>query len=105
MATTITKTNFEAEVLQSTVPVLLDFWADWCRPCKMLSPILDQVGEEQQGKIKICKVNVDEEGELAQQHNVVSIPSLFIYKDGKIVGQQVGALPKVQVEAFVKQSI
>jgi thioredoxin 1 len=105
MAVTITSSNFESEVLQSPVPVLLDFWAEWCRPCKMLSPILDEVAGEEAGKIKLGKVNVDEEAALAEKHNVVSIPSLFIYKDGKIAAQQVGALPKVQVQAFIKDFV
>jgi thioredoxin 1 len=105
MAVTITTSNFESEVLQSPIPVLLDFWAEWCRPCKMLSPIIDQVGDENQGKLKIGKVNIDEEPGLAEKHNVVSIPSLFIYKNGQVAARQVGALPKVQIEAFVRDFV
>jgi thioredoxin 1 len=92
--------NFEAEVLQSPVPVLVDFWADWCTPCKIVAPVLDELAEEFSGRIKVCKINVDEENDLASRHGVVSIPTLVIYQGGKIVRQQVGALPKNQIEAL-----
>jgi thioredoxin 1 len=101
----ITKDNFDAEVLRSPVPVLIDFWAIWCGPCKMISPILDQIGEEYSGRLKIVKVNVDNEGELAGQHNVVSIPTLALYKDGKIQGQKVGAMPKHEIVNFFKDFV
>lgn len=92
----ITKETFEKEVLQSEKPVLLDFFAAWCGPCKMIAPILDEIAEERED-IKVCKVNVDEEPELAAQYQVVSIPTLFIIKDGKIVNQSLGAKPKAQI--------
>jgi thioredoxin 1 len=105
MAVIITSSNFDSEVLQSPIPVLLDFWAEWCVPCKMLSPIIEQVGEEHAGQIKIGKVNIDEEPALAEQHSVVSIPSLFLYKDGQIASKIRGAIPKVKVEEFIKDFV
>ena len=90
----LSEKNFEAEVLKSAQPVLVDFWAEWCGPCKMIAPIIDQLSVELQGKMKIAKVNVDESPELAGQYNVMSIPSLLIFKGGKPVDQIVGAMPK-----------
>jgi len=92
----ITKENFEAEVLKSERVVLLDFYAVWCGPCKMIAPILDEIAAERED-IKVCKVNVDEEPELAAQYQVVSIPTLFVIKDGKITNQSMGARPKPQI--------
>ena len=92
----ITKATFEEEVLNSDKPVLLDFWAPWCGPCRMIGPVLDEIAEERED-IKVCKVNVDEEPELANQYQVVSIPTLFVIKDGKIVNQSLGAKPKAQI--------
>ena len=102
MEITITKGNFEAEVLKSQVPVLLDFWATWCGPCRMIAPALAQIAQEQAGKVKVGKINVDEEMELAMQFGVTSIPMLVVMKDGQIVRKSVGAMPKEKIEALLK---
>ncbi len=92
----ITKETFEKEVLRSDKPVLLDFWASWCGPCRMLSPILDEIAEERED-IKVCKVNVDDEPELAAKYQVVSIPTVFVIQNGEITAQSLGAKPKPQI--------
>jgi len=95
-AMTITKENFDIEVIHATQPVLLDFWAEWCGPCRMLSPVLDQIAAERTD-IKVGKVNVDEQPELARQFGVMSIPTLVVMKDGKAVAQSVGVQPKESI--------
>lgn len=102
---TITANNFESEVLQSQVPVLIDFWAPWCGPCKMLGPVIDQIGDEYSGRVKVGKINVDEEGALAEQHGISSIPALFLYKDGELAGQKTGAAPKHDIVSLFKNLI
>ncbi len=88
---TITAANFEAEVLKSDIPVIVDFWAEWCVPCRMIAPVLEEISTEYAGKVKVAKVNVDEVGDLAQQYNIISIPTLMIFNGGEVVKQQVGA--------------
>ena len=97
---TITKDNFTSEVLESDKPVLLDFWATWCGPCRMVSPIVDEISEERRD-IKVGKINVDEQMELAQQFRIVSIPTLVMMKDGQIANKAVGAMPKEDILALL----
>lgn len=93
----ITKNNFENEVLKSDKPVLIDFWANWCGPCRMLSPIISEIAEEYGEKVKVCKVNVDEEMDLAAAFRVSSIPMLVVMKDGQVTNTAVGVRPKEQI--------
>jgi thioredoxin 1 len=99
--TAVTDGSFEAEVLKSELPVLVDFWAEWCGPCRMVAPILDQVAAEQQGKLKVVKLNVDENPETPNKFAIRGIPTLLLFKDGKVAATQVGAVAKAQLTAFV----
>lgn len=97
---TITSENFETEVLQESKPVLLDFWATWCGPCRMVSPIIDEIAEERRD-VKVGKVNVDEQGALAQRFGVMSIPTLIVMQNGKLVDKAIGAMPKENILALL----
>lgn len=98
----LTKNNFEEEVMKSEIPVLIDFWASWCGPCMMLAPIVEELAQEYKGKVKVCKVNVDNEPELATQFRIMSIPTIVVMKNGKIADTSVGYVPKLQLEAMIK---
>ena len=98
----VTKENFETEVLSSELPVLVDFWADWCGPCRMVAPILEEMARDLEGKIKVGKGNVEEQGELAAMFGVSSIPTMIVFKDGKAVKGAVGARPRAQIEALLE---
>lgn len=97
----LTKANFEQEVMQSDRPVLIDFYADWCGPCQMMGPVVEEISNEEAG-IKVCKINIDEEMELAQKYGVMSIPTFIAVKDGQIAGKQIGAIPKSALLSIVK---
>ena len=98
----LTSENFEEEVLRSDKPVLVDFWATWCPPCRMLAPIIAQIAEERAGEIKVGKIDVDDEPELAVQYGIASIPTLKVFKNGEVVNSSIGAIPKAAVEALLK---
>lgn len=99
----VSKRSFSEEVLSSSLPVLIDFWAPWCGPCRMLSPIVDEVAREHRADLKVVKVNIDEEPELANEFGVMSIPTLVLMKNGRVAANAVGVRPKQQIEAMLKE--
>ena len=101
MEITLTKFNFNDEVLTADVPVVVDFWATWCGPCKMIAPVIEQLAEELEGKVKVGKVNVDEQMELAMEYKIEVIPTLIYFKDGKVVKKTTGVMTKNEIKAIL----
>lgn len=101
MEVTLTEKSFDTEVLQADVPVLVDFWAPWCGPCRMLAPAVEQIAEEYAGRAKVCKVNVDDEPALAGRFGIASIPTVLVFKNGQLTDQVVGLRPKAELEALL----
>lgn len=102
---TVTNNNFKTEIIDSEIPVVADFWAEWCPPCRMLAPTLEKLSEKYKDKIKVVKIDVDNETELAQQFNIASIPTILIFKQGQIVKQQIGVLPQQALENLIREVI
>lgn len=102
---TLDDNNFEAEVINSSQPVLVDFWATWCAPCKAIAPTIDALAAEYEGKVKVGKVNVDDSQATPAKYGVRGIPTIILFKDGKVVDQVVGAVPKSQLEALIKKAV
>ncbi len=101
----LTQSNWEEEVLNSDIPVLVDFWAPWCGPCRMVAPVVAEIAEEYEGKVKVGKLNTDEEPEIAVRYGIMSIPTLMIFKDGEVVDQIIGAVPKEYLLEKIQQAL
>ena len=104
-AVTLTTENFQSEVLDSDKVVLTDFWADWCAPCRMMEPVVEKLAEDYDGKLKVGKIDVDSQGELAARYGIVSIPSFLVFHKGELVGQTVGAVPQSRLEEMFKELV
>ncbi len=101
----VSDTNFESEVLKSKEPVVVDFWAEWCGPCKMIAPALEEIAGSLNGKVKIVKLNVDENPATAQKYGIMSIPTLMLFKNGELASRQVGAAPRQKLEQWITASV
>ena len=101
----VSDSSFEQDVLQADGPVLVDYWAEWCGPCKMIAPVLDEIAKEYEGKLKVCKLNIDENQETPPKYGVRGIPTLMIFKDGNVAATKVGALPKGRISEWISQSV
>jgi len=105
MEVRLTDANFKKEVLESNVPVLVDFWAEWCMPCRMVAPTVEAIAKEYKGKLKVCKLNVDETSRTASNYGIMSIPTLVIFKNGKVADKVIGVVSKSELEAAIKPHI
>lgn len=105
MGIDINDSNFKAEVLEESLPVLVDFWAVWCGPCLRLAPLIEEIAKDYKGKLKVCKLNIDESPKTASGCDIMSIPTLAIFKKGKVVDKIIGALPKAELESAIKRHV
>jgi thioredoxin 1 len=101
----VTDASFEAEVLKAALPVVVDFWAEWCGPCKMIGPVLEEIAAELQGQLTVAKINVDESPETPGKYGIRSIPTLMLFKNGQLVATKVGALPKATLQTWIKENV
>ena len=105
MTITVNETDFDTEVLGSDMPVLVDFWAEWCMPCRMIAPVIDEISEEFSGRVKVCKINVDEASAVAAKYGVMSIPTLAIFKDGEVTDKMVGAASRDAIRQKLEENL